>query len=184
MRDGGQRQGRARRSAADEQAHVHIIDSASASMGMALLAQMAVRPGAPGKVGAEIVGELGAPARRRQAVRHARDARVPEARRPDQPGTRGDRQRSVGQADHHHRGRRRRDGRPTAHPRQGARSPARAAERARRPSRSGCSTARRRAWTTFAAELAKATGFPREQMSTHLIGPSVGPHVGPGAYGA
>src|SRR6476620_6222573 len=29
----------------------------------------------------------------------------------------------------------------------------------------------------FAADLAKATGFPREKMSTHLIGPSVGPHV-------
>ena len=26
----------------------------------------------------------------------------------------------------------------------------------------------------FAADLAKATGFPRDKMSTHLIGPSVG----------
>jgi DegV family protein with EDD domain len=36
----------------------------------------------------------------------------------------------------------------------------------------------------FGDELAAASGFPREKMSTHLIGPSVGPHVGPGAYGA
>lgn len=36
----------------------------------------------------------------------------------------------------------------------------------------------------FADELAQATGFPREQMSMHLVGSSVGPHVGPGAYGA
>ena len=36
----------------------------------------------------------------------------------------------------------------------------------------------------FAAELSAATGFPRDKMTTHLIGPSVGPHVGPGAYGA
>ena len=36
----------------------------------------------------------------------------------------------------------------------------------------------------FAAELAAATGYARDQMSIHLIGSSVGPHVGPGAYGA
>ena len=36
----------------------------------------------------------------------------------------------------------------------------------------------------FATELASATGFPRERMTIHLIGSSVGPHVGPGAYGA
>ena len=36
----------------------------------------------------------------------------------------------------------------------------------------------------FAAELSRTTGFPRERMTVHLIGPSVGPHVGPGAYGA
>ena len=37
---------------------------------------------------------------------------------------------------------------------------------------------------TFAAELSAATGVPRDRMTTNLIGPSVGPHVGPGAYGA
>lgn len=36
----------------------------------------------------------------------------------------------------------------------------------------------------FASELAAATGVPRDRMTINLIGPSVGPHVGPGAYGA
>lgn len=36
----------------------------------------------------------------------------------------------------------------------------------------------------FASELAAATGVSREKMTINLIGPSVGPHVGPGAYGA
>lgn len=36
----------------------------------------------------------------------------------------------------------------------------------------------------FERELAAATSVARESMTTHLIGSSVGPHVGPGAYGA
>jgi fatty acid-binding protein DegV len=32
--------------------------------------------------------------------------------------------------------------------------------------------------------LAKTIKFPRGQISTYLIGPSIGPHVGPGVYGA
>ena len=36
----------------------------------------------------------------------------------------------------------------------------------------------------FANELAAATGVPRSEMLLNLIGASVGPHVGPGAYGA
>ena len=36
----------------------------------------------------------------------------------------------------------------------------------------------------FAGDLAAAWDFPRNEMSIHLIGSSVGPHVGPGAYGA
>jgi DegV family protein with EDD domain len=36
----------------------------------------------------------------------------------------------------------------------------------------------------FADELAKATGFPRPEVGIYLIGPSVGPHTGPGVYGA
>ena len=36
----------------------------------------------------------------------------------------------------------------------------------------------------FARDLAKKTGVRRERMTINLIGPSVGPHLGPGAYGA
>jgi DegV family protein with EDD domain len=36
----------------------------------------------------------------------------------------------------------------------------------------------------FAQDLARRTGVRRERMTVNLIGPSVGPHVGPGAYGA
>jgi len=36
----------------------------------------------------------------------------------------------------------------------------------------------------FADELAKLTRFPRDQIGIYLIGPSVGPHTGPGVYGA
>lgn len=36
----------------------------------------------------------------------------------------------------------------------------------------------------FAKDLAGRIHFPRERMTVELIGPSVGPHVGPGVYGA
>jgi DegV family protein with EDD domain len=36
----------------------------------------------------------------------------------------------------------------------------------------------------FADELARLTKFPRDQVGIYLIGPSVGPHTGPGVYGA
>jgi DegV family protein with EDD domain len=36
----------------------------------------------------------------------------------------------------------------------------------------------------FADQLAKAAKVPRDKVVINLIGPSVGPHVGPGAYGA
>jgi DegV family protein with EDD domain len=36
----------------------------------------------------------------------------------------------------------------------------------------------------FADELARATGIPRAAVTISMIGPSVGAHVGPGAYGA
>src|SRR3954453_4225263 len=42
----------------DRQAHVHIIDSATASMGITLLAQMAVDLAAQGKSAAEVVRDL------------------------------------------------------------------------------------------------------------------------------
>ena len=45
-------------------------------------------------------------------------------------------------------------------------------------------TARRMDIDDFADELAKTIKYPRDQISTYLIGPSIGPHVGPGAYGA
>jgi DegV family protein with EDD domain len=37
---------------------------------------------------------------------------------------------------------------------------------------------------SFADDLAEQLKFPREEMTVNLVGPSVGPHVGPGAYGA
>lgn len=37
---------------------------------------------------------------------------------------------------------------------------------------------------TFAQDLGDATGIPMDRIETVLIGPSVAPHVGPGAYGA
>jgi DegV family protein with EDD domain len=36
----------------------------------------------------------------------------------------------------------------------------------------------------FADDLAALLNFPRDQISIHLVGGSIGPHVGPGAYGA
>ena len=36
----------------------------------------------------------------------------------------------------------------------------------------------------FARDVARKTGVRRERITINLIGPSVGPHVGPGAYGA
>lgn len=36
----------------------------------------------------------------------------------------------------------------------------------------------------FADELTAATRFPRDEVGIYLIGPSVGPHTGPGVYGA
>jgi DegV family protein with EDD domain len=36
----------------------------------------------------------------------------------------------------------------------------------------------------FADELASRAGIARASMTIRLIGPSIGPHVGPGAYGA
>ena len=36
----------------------------------------------------------------------------------------------------------------------------------------------------FADELAAGLKFPRDEMTFNLVGASVGPHVGPGAYGA
>jgi DegV family protein with EDD domain len=36
----------------------------------------------------------------------------------------------------------------------------------------------------FAADLARATGIPIDEISVNLVGSSVAPHIGPGAFGA
>lgn len=36
----------------------------------------------------------------------------------------------------------------------------------------------------FADELAATLHFPVERMTFNLLGPSIGPHVGPGSFGA
>jgi DegV family protein with EDD domain len=167
----------------DRKAHVHIIDSASASMGVTLLAQMAVDLAAQGRSAQEIVAQIES---RRDDVRFyvvletleylKRGGRISPAQaaigsvlsvKPIITVENGlvetaDRPRTRGKA------------------------------RARLLELLGAHTAEQ-VWILhgdaegvedFAAELASVTGFPREQMSIHLIGPSVGPHVGPGAYGA
>lgn len=168
---------------AERQSHIHIVDSASASMGVTLLAQMAVDMGSQGKPALEIVAEL---ERRRDDVRFyvmletleylKRGGRISAA------------QAAIGSV---------LSVKPIITVEDGV------VETADRPRTRGKARARllellsankaEQIWLLhgdaqgmddFAAELAKATGFPREQMTTHLIGPSVGPHVGPGAYGA
>lgn len=168
---------------ADRQAHVHIIDSATASMGIALLAQMAVDLAAEGRSAVEIVAEI---ERRRDDVNLyvmletleylKRGGRISPARaaignvlsvKPiitvedgvvetaDRPRTRG-------------------------------KARARLLEllSARKLDQVWLLHAEADGMDDFAADLARISGFPKEKMTTHLIGPSVGPHVGPGAYGA
>jgi DegV family protein with EDD domain len=168
---------------ADRQSHVQIVDSTSASMGVTLLAVMAVELAAQGKSAAEIVAEL---VRRRDDIKLyialetleylKRGGRISPARaaignvlsvKPiitiedgvvetaDRPRTRG-----------------------------------RARERllellsAQKVEQVWLLHGEAEGMDEFAQELAKESGFPRDRMTTHLIGPSVGPHVGPGAYGA
>jgi DegV family protein with EDD domain len=168
---------------ADAQAHVHIIDSATASMGVVLLAQMAVDLAAQGKSAAEIVNEI---EHRRDDVKLyvaletleylKRGGRISPARA------------AIGSV---------LSVKPIITMEDGV------VEMADKPRTRGRARARllellserpvEQIWLLhgeaegmdeFAADLAKATGFPRDKMSTHVIGPSVGPHVGPGAYGA
>jgi DegV family protein with EDD domain len=169
--------------AADRQSHIFIVDSASASMGVTLLAQMAVDMAAQGKSATEIVAEL---ERRREDVRFyvmletleylKRGGRISAA------------QAAIGSV---------LSVKPIITVEDGV------VETADRPRTRGKARARllellsaknvEQVWLLhgdaegmeeFAGELAAATGIPRDQMTTHLIGPSVGPHVGPGAYGA
>ncbi len=167
---------------ADRQAHVHVVDSRGASMGVALLAQMAVDMAAQGQSAQDIVTKI---ERRRDDVKFfvaletleylKRGGRISPARaaignvlsvKPiitieDGQVETADRPRTRGKA------------------------------RARllellsepKPEQVWLLHGEAQGMDEFAAELAHASGFPREQMSIHLIGPSVGPHVGPGAYG-
>jgi DegV family protein with EDD domain len=168
---------------ADTQAGVHIIDSATASMGITLLAQMAVDLAGDGKSPAEIVSEV---ERRRDDVKLyvmletleylKRGGRISPARA------------AIGNV---------LSVKPIITVEDGL------VETADRPRTRSKARSRLlellsehrldQVWLLhgeadgvdeFAADLAQATGIARDKMSTHLIGASVGPHVGPGAYGA
>jgi DegV family protein with EDD domain len=162
---------------------IHIFDSASASMGVGLLALLAAERAAAGKSGEEIVGEL---ERRRDQLRLyvvletleylKRGGRISPARaaiggvlsiKPIITITDG----VVETADR---------------PRTRSKARARLLEllSEAKPERIAVLHGQSPDVESFATELAGATGFPREKMSIHLIGSSVGPHVGPGAYGA
>ena len=107
-------------------------------------------------------------------------------RRPDQRRAGRDRHAALGQADHRDQGRQGRDGRAGPDPRQGARA-----------ARSSCSPSGRssacRSCTRpspdveeFGDELIAAVpgGIDRSKVTIDLVGPSVGPHLGPGCVGA
>jgi DegV family protein with EDD domain len=167
----------------ERQGHIHVVDSASASMGVTLLAQMAVDMAAQGKSAVEIVMEI---EHRREDVKFfvmletleylKRGGRISAA------------QAAIGSV---------LSVKPIITVEDGV------VETADRPRTRGKARARllemlskkkvEQVWllhgnaegmNEFGDEVAKATGFPRDKMSTHLIGASVGPHVGPGAYGA
>ena len=167
---------------AERQAHVHIVDSNGASMGVALLAQMAVDMAAQGKSAADIVAEL---ERRRGDVKFfvavetleylKRGGRISPARaavgsvlsvKPIITIDDG----VVDTADR---------------PRTRSKARARLLELLSdpKPEQVWLLHGEAEGMDEFAAELAVASGFPRERMTIHLIGPSIGPHVGPGAYG-
>jgi DegV family protein with EDD domain len=164
-------------------ARIHIVDSSSASMGVGLLALVAAERAAAGASGSEIAAEV---ERRRGDVRCyvvletleylKRGGRVSPARaaigevlsiKPiitiedgvvetaDKPRTRGK-----------------------------ARTRLLELLSRWRPERVAVLHGQSSDVDAFADELARAIGFPRDQMTMHLIGSSVGPHVGPGAYGA
>ena len=183
LRHGGQREGRARWPAADRQSHVYIVDSATASMGVTLLAEMAVELAAQGKSAQEVVAEL---ERRKQDVTFfivletleylKRGGRISPAQaaiggvlsvKPIITIEDG----VVETADR---------------PRTRTRARARLLEllSAKQAEQVWILHGDAAGVDDFADDLASATGLPRDKMTTHLIGPSVGPHVGPGAYGA
>lgn len=162
---------------------VHIVDSANASMGIGLLALLAAERAAAGASAGEIVAEL---ERRRDDLRLyvvletleylKRGGRISPARaaiggvlsvKPIISLEDG----AVETADR---------------PRTRSKARARLLELLAQvePERVAVLHGQSPDIEQFADDLAKATGFPREKMTVHLIGSSVGPHVGPGAYGA
>lgn len=162
---------------------IHIVDSASASMGIGLLALLAAERAATGAGGAEIVAEI---ERRRADLRLyvvletleylKRGGRISPARaaiggvlsvKPIITIENG----LVETADR---------------PRTRAKARARLIEllSVSKPERVAVLHGQSPHIDVFIDELAGATGFPRQRMTVHLIGSSVGPHVGPGAYGA
>ena len=167
----------------ERQPHVHIVDTESASMGVTLLARMAVDMSAAGKSAAQIVAEL---ERRRDDVKLfvaletleylKRGGRISPARA------------AIGNV---------LSVKPIITIENGI------VETADRPRTRGKARARLLELLTarpvesiailhgqaeniegFADELAAAAGVARERITINLIGPSVGPHVGPGSYGA
>ena len=162
---------------------IHVVDSNTASMGVGMLAMMAAEAAAAGASGEEIAADI--EARRDKARLYVvletleylkRGGRISPARaaigsvlsvKPiitcddgvvetaDRPRTRG-----------------------------------RARERllellaATKPQRIAVLHGQADDVDAFASELAGKTGVSRDRMTINLIGPSVGPHVGPGAYGA
>jgi len=166
----------------ERQSHVHIVDSEGASMGVTLLAQMAVDLAAQGRSAPEIVAEV---ERRRGDVKFfvaletleylKRGGRISPARaaignvlsvKPiitieDGVVDTADRPRTRGKA-------RERLLELLSDP---------------KPDQVWLLHGEAEGMNDFAADLAARSGFPREKMSIHLIGPSIGPHVGPGSYG-
>ena len=163
---------------------VHVIDSRTASMGTGQLAQ----------IGAELAAE---------GVAAAEIARVLEHRKADvdlfvaldtleylkRGGRISGARAAVGtmlvdQADHHRPGRHRRERRPGPVPPEGARAGPRAADRRSRSSGRRSSTAPTPTSTSSGEQFIERSGLAASKVQTMLIGPSVGPHLGPGCVGA
>lgn len=162
---------------------IHIVDSDSASMGIGLLALEAVEMASAGKSGTEIADTL---IMRRDQIKLyvvletleylKRGGRISPARaaiggllsvKPIITVEDGE----VDTADR---------------PRTSGKARARLLELLTelRPERVAVLHGQAAGISEFVDDLAAAWDFPRSQMSVHLIGSSVGPHVGPGAYGA
>jgi DegV family protein with EDD domain len=166
-----------------DEARIHIVDSASASIGIGLLALLAAERAAAGAGGEEIVAEV---EKRRDDLQLyvvletleylKRGGRISPARaaiggvlsiKPIITVENGE----VETADK---------------PRTRSKARARLLELLgqAKPERVAVLHGQAPEVEAFANDLSRATGFPRERMTVHLIGSSVGPQGGPGAYGA